>query len=355
MADRHPFSDISWKVTEPEYRADPALSYSTLQRYERNGRFRAIPTLEEKTSSPSLTFGTVVDALMTGGYGEFEELFVIADLPEISESLQAIATLLFERFGKEKNFDELLDDQLAAVGQECNYYAGAKYTAYRSKMIRENCKEYYNVLASATGKTLISQKDYNDALACKEAFLTSLYTEGYFKVFNPNYQEIYYQLKFRNADEETGIMYRCMADLIKVSHEDKVVYPCDVKTSSKPEEDFYKSYLEWGYNLQSRNYWRRIRKAMDEDPYYRDFKLADYTFLVVNRNTLSPLAWKDSKTQSIGDVVYNTKSGRKITIRDPYVIGKEIMFYKTQDTPLKYPTLQIGFNNNITKSIEENL
>lgn len=32
--ERKSLYDISWKVSEPVYRADPALSYSTLARYE---------------------------------------------------------------------------------------------------------------------------------------------------------------------------------------------------------------------------------------------------------------------------------------------------------------------------------
>lgn len=351
MADRHPFSDLSWKVTEPEYRADPALSYSTLSKYENNGKFRAIPSLAESISTPSLVFGSVVDALVTGGYGDFEELFLVADFPEISDTLQEIARVLFDRFGKTKLFDEILDNELAEVGKECNYYAGDKYTAYRSKLIRENCREYYNILSSATGKTLISQKDYNDALACKEAFLSSPYTADYFHE-NGDSIEIFYQLKFKGEDPKTHIVYRCMADMIRVCHEIKTVFPIDVKTSSKPEEDFPKSYLQYLYNLQSRNYWRLIRQAMNNDPFYKDYKLANYTFLVVNRNTLTPLAWEDSKTQASGDVIYKTQGGKQIIIRDPYVIGKELTTYRTG--AFRYP-LGVTYLNSITNYIEENL
>lgn len=351
MAERHPLSDIAWNVTEPEYRADPALSYSTLQRYENNGKFRAIPTLAEKISTPSLIFGSVVDSLVTGGYGEFNDLFLVADLPEISENLQNIARVLYERFGGERLFDDILDDELAQVGKECNFYAGDKYTAYRSKLIRENCREYYNVLSSATNKTLISQKDYNDAIACKEAFLTSPYTMGYFQD-DGNDIELYYQLKFKSKDPETQIDYRCMADMLRVVYSEKTVYPFDIKTSSKPEEDFPKSFLQYLYNLQSRNYWRLIRRAMNEDPYYKDFKLANYQFLVVNRNTLTPLAWYDSKTQVQGNVVYKTDSGKKIVIRDPYVIGQEIISYK-QESPM-YPH-GVWYVNDITDYIEEDM
>lgn len=350
MAERHPFSDISWKVSEPEYRADPALSYSTLQRYEREGGFRSIPTLAEEISSPALTFGNLVDALVTGGYADFDSVYYVADLPELSEALQNIARVLFERFGTEKSFDELLDDQLSEIGKECEYYAGDKYAAYRAKLIRENCREYYNVLSSATGKTLISQKDYDDAVACKDAFLSSPYTQHYFST-NEN-QELYFQLKFKGEDPSNHMPYRCMMDMVKVDFAEKKVYPFDIKTTSKPEEEFYKSYLQFLYNLQSRNYWRLLRQNMDKDPYYREFKLMDYTFLVVNRVTLSPLAWEDSKTQTIGDVVYETANNRKIVIRDPWVIGAELTWYRANSP--QYP-IGVGVKNSITRYIEENM
>ena len=48
-------SDISWLVPEDVYRKDPALSYSTLARFNREG-FNNIDNLFEKIESPSLTF-----------------------------------------------------------------------------------------------------------------------------------------------------------------------------------------------------------------------------------------------------------------------------------------------------------
>ena len=50
--------DISWKVPESVYRADPALNYSLLSAYERNGRFDSFEHLFDKIESSSLTFGS---------------------------------------------------------------------------------------------------------------------------------------------------------------------------------------------------------------------------------------------------------------------------------------------------------
>ena len=61
---------ISWVCSEEEYRADPAYSYSTLAKYNREG-FNKLDSLFDKVESPSLTFGSAVDSIITGGEEEF--------------------------------------------------------------------------------------------------------------------------------------------------------------------------------------------------------------------------------------------------------------------------------------------
>ena len=69
--------DISWQVTEEEYRADKALSYSTLAKFKRSG-FNGLNNLFDKVETPSLTFGSAVDSIITGGEEEFNERFFVA-------------------------------------------------------------------------------------------------------------------------------------------------------------------------------------------------------------------------------------------------------------------------------------
>ena len=85
--------DISWQVSEEEYRADPALSYSTLARYEREG-FNNLDKLFDKIETPSLTFGSAVDALITGGQEEFDSKFAVFDIPSIPDSIVKIVKRL---------------------------------------------------------------------------------------------------------------------------------------------------------------------------------------------------------------------------------------------------------------------
>lgn len=78
-------------------------------------------------------------------------------------------------------------------------------------------------------------------------------------------------------------------------------------------------------DIQSRLYWRTIRYNMDQDPYFKDFKLADYRFIVANKKTLTPLVWLFGNTQTEGDII--TKDN--IILRDPFTIGKELHGYLT--------------------------
>lgn len=334
------FYDISWKVTEPEYRADPALNYSLLAQYERNGRFNSLEHLFDKQSSPSLTFGSIVDCMMTDSKEDFDKRFMICDFPAIGDQLVNIAKQLYINFGQPvdkdsddaafgkryyPHFNDIPDEDLASTGLDCGYYANPKYKNYRVKLIKENCARYYDLLEVSSGKEVISQPDYDDASACVKVLKESPNTKNLFCPDGKDGIERLYQLKFKFSNG--GINYRIMADLIKVDYNKKTVTPYDLKTSSHPEWDFYKSFKEWNYQIQGRLYWRAIRDNMDRDPFFKDFKLEDYKFVVVNRKSLCPMVWDFDKTQVRGPIEFLNSWNTKYTMRDPYVIAAELKYY----------------------------
>ena len=87
--------DISWQVEEDEYRKDSALSYSTLARYERTG-FNGLSSLFDHLETPSLSFGSAVDSIITGGEEEFKERFVVATGKMPEESVMKIVKFLYK-------------------------------------------------------------------------------------------------------------------------------------------------------------------------------------------------------------------------------------------------------------------
>lgn len=323
--ERKNFKDISWQVTEPEYRQDSALSYSVLSRYEREG-FNNLDKLFDRVESPSLQFGQAVDTLITGSEEEFNENFMIAQLDNPpSDTLVTITKKLFDTW-KDGYTDikDISDDAIVDTIQDIpwnNHWLPKT----RAKKIKEDCAAYYKLLYLSEGKTILNTTVYQDVINTVDKLKAADSTRFYFEENNPfdNNVERLYQLKFKATFN--GVDYRCMADELIVIHDKKLVVPIDLKTSYKPEWDFYKSFLEWRYDIQARLYWRIIRENMDKDSYFKDFKLADYRFIVANKKTLTPLVWLFEGTQQVGDIV--TKDNT--VLRDPFVIGEELNNYLT--------------------------
>lgn len=102
-------------------------------------------------------------------------------------------------------------------------------------------------------------------------------------------------------------------------------------------------------DIQARLYWRIIRHVMDRDPYFKDFKLADYNFIVANKKTLVPLVWRFSLTTDISEVI--TFRDGSIVLRDPEVIGKELSDYLQKRPPVPNG-IELTKPNDIVKWIE---
>lgn len=325
--ERKSLRDISWQVTESEYRKDPALSYSTLARYEREG-FGSLEKLYDKVESPSLVFGSVVDTLMTGTPEEFDENFLVAQLDNsISDALVLITKRLFDTWkDKYMSITDIPDDNIINSIQDISWNNHWQPKT-RAKKIKEDCAAYYKLLYLSENKTIISTFVYQDAINVVDKLRSADSTRFYFEPNNAfdNNVERFYQLKFKA--NFLGVDYRCMADLIVVIHDKKVVVPVDLKTSYKPEYDFPKSFLEWRYDIQARLYHAIIRWNMDQDPYFKDFKLLDYRFIVANKKSLLPLVWTFEKTQNKESII--TKDNKEL--RHPFVIGGELYDYLITD------------------------
>lgn len=295
--------DISWKVTEPEYRQDKALSYSTISRFQKTG-FDGLSTIFDKIESPSLVFGSLVDTLLTGTEEEFKELYFVADFPSIPDSQANIVKYLFEH--NHTQYSNLSDIPSTIISDACvlfNFQSNWK-SETRVKVIVEKGDEYYNLLFLSVGKTLIGMQMYNDAVECTRILKEHENSREYFEepfVFDDSIEK-FYQLKFKGEYE--GIPLRIMADLIIVNHETKTITPCDLKTSYKKEWLFYKSFIEYNYYIQAQLYWYIIRQNLDKHPLYKDYKLADYEFIVISNNSRIPLVWEYPDTKAIVDLTY---------------------------------------------------
>ena len=335
-------SSISWQVDEPTYRADEALSYSTLAKFAREG-FNKLDTLFDKVESPSLTFGSAVDALITGGQEEFDKNFMVADFEVPTDSVLKMVLVLFGEFGVTHNtLSSIHNEEIIGRTEALKYQLNWKPET-RAKVIKEQGETYYSLLYSANGRKIIDTATMEQIDAAVRALKHSRATEFFFAPNNQFNTDIVreYQLKFKATLR--GVNYRCMADLLIVDHANKIVYPIDLKTSSHTEWDFYESFRQWRYDIQARLYWRIIRDNMDRDPQFSEYDLADYKFIVVNRNTLTPLVWEFNKTQAVGKLTFGKNN--QIELEDPFTLGEELSNYLLSRPAVPVGIKELGSND----------
>lgn len=337
-------SDIALNITEEEYRADPALSYSTLSRFDREG-FNKLDSLFDKIETPSLLLGSIVDTIITDGEDEFNNRFIVAEYPSIPDSIIQIIKELFNTYKDTcSNINLISNDAIINIAAQYNYQNNWKPET-RAKVIKEKGFEYYNLLFISQDKTLVSQDMYNDALRMVDALRTSEATKWYFADNNPFEPEIerYYQLKFKATLH--NVDYRIMTDLIICDHKNKELILCDLKTSGHEEYSFASSFLTWNYSYQARLYARVIAENIKKDPYFKDFKLSNYRFIVVNKTTLNPLVWEFPYTFTTGDIRLETKNGYIKILKDPEYIGKELSYYLSTGQKVPIGINEVGTNN----------
>lgn len=333
--------DISWQVDEETYRADEALSYSTIARFAREG-FNKLDSLFDRVETPSLTFGSAVDALITGGQEEFDERFMVADFPPVTDSVLKMVKAAFEKWnGQYRTLNDVPTQNLIELSEELNYQLNWKPET-RAKVIREQGNEYYSLMYAAGDKKIVDTTTKEEIDNAVTALKDSAATRFFFanNVFDQRFTWEY-QLKFKAKLE--GVDYRCMADLLLVDHEKKIVYPIDLKTSSHTEWDFFESFVQWRYDIQARLYWRIIRFNMDLDPVYKDYTLADYRFIVVNKKTLTPLVWIFEDTQKSGTLTYG--KNKQIELEDPFTLGNSLANYLSSRPAVPTGIKEAGDNN----------
>ena len=344
--------DISWQVDENTYREDKALSYSTLSRFSKEG-FHKIDTLFDQVTSPSLQFGSVVDELITGSQDSFNEKFLVANV-SIDDETNNYIKIIYDTFKDQyQHFLQIPIVQVSQLIKQNGFWPADKWSdnaRYNGLLKKGDVNQYYEFLRESDGKTVITSDQYQDALKCVQALKTSEATRFYFADNIPNHPiQRYYQLKFKFTDN--GVDYRSMIDECLVDYANKVIYPIDLKTSSSPEDEFYKSFIKWNYQLQGRLYARNLKNNLLRDDFFKDFKVEDYTFIVINKNTLIPLTWRFKDTFTDGTLYYG--KNKQIVCKDPFDIGDELNYYLTHPEVKVPKGINLDKTNDIVSYLNE--
>lgn len=319
--------DLAWNVSEEVYRADPAISYSTLSFFERKG-FRYLPDLDKKVDASYFRHGSLVDCLLTDPES-FEERFYVSDVSRPSDTIaKMVEDILDTTKLKYSSLEEVPNEILLKALNDQRYYlnwADKKRVEY----LIEKGGPFYELTIKSQGKSIIDNNDLSLAKDSVSTLKTNDYTAKYF-VKNP-YKKIdhLYQLKFKIPYKNGAV--RCMYDLILVDHENKVIIPIDLKTTGKDEEEFEGSFIDFKYILQAQLYTYILKNIIDLDEYFKDFRVEFYRFIVINKFNKTPLVWIFEDNHHDGDFMYQGE-----TIRGWKSIYEDLVFH-LDNKEFKYP------------------
>lgn len=339
--------DLSLQISEEQYRENPALSYSLIATYEKGG-FASIPHLYDKKESDALTFGLMVDTIITEGIERFQEKFAVADFKIPSDSIKFVIDWLLE-VREEEFFEDIPNDVILTTCDLAEYQMRYKADTRLAK-IKSEGEAYYNTVRQIGNRTVVSDEVYQEVLAVVGALKGHVQTSKYLQHTEENSDvEFLYQQKFStNLD---GLDVRCMFDLLVVNHTKKIIVPIDLKTSSMLEYDFPKKYLENRYDLQSRLYCKILKNIIKDDDYFKDFTITNFRFMVINKNNRLPLMFTDDYSFVEGDIEIKFKSGSKKILRNPVTIGKELRDYLNKESVVPEGIDIYGLNS-IRKRLE---
>lgn len=308
--------EASLNITEAQYRELPALSYSSLATFDREG-YSCLDTLFDSISTPSLVFGSMVDCLMTEGDDTFAERYTVMDINLPAEAIVNIVDQLCESHA-EKQFALVSDEDILLAANAYEWCRSWK-PATRISKIRETGSNYYNLKKKNEGKLIVVQQDVDDAKKCAETLKADPITSWYFAKDTFDNIERLYQLKFQITDAITKIPVKGMLDLVIIDHDKKVIYPCDLKTT-KNIYTFEESFYKWRYYMQAAVYKELLKQTIAEKcPELQDYVMASYRFIAISRNSFKPVVFQwptYTYIETMADPYGRPLSNWRATLRD---------------------------------------
>lgn len=270
-------------IPEWEYVNLDAMSYSRVSKFMKGGIEAVLTPVEV---SKSISFGSLVDILITQPE-KFKDLYHVSEENIIfsSKELEIVTKCyeLSEHVTDYKQLDSLVISSLYDLLPK-NYKIST-----RERWIGELLQTKYNYYVTTIGKTIISKDAFEEAKQCATLLKNKLES-----LVDPAHKiETFYQAKFlQNLD---GIDYKCMFDVLIVDHTDKIIYPIDIKTSYKNEEDFLSPYAYFNYYVQAEMYTDILTKIIGNDSELSDYWVHNFQFLVINRVSKKPIFWTHNK------------------------------------------------------------
>ena len=328
--------DYSLNLSEQEYHEYPAWSYSMIAKYARNG-FSAIATIHDKTKpTPEMEFGSLFDSILTKGKKTLDD-YAVVDF-NVPEAERKVLDALLAKFSIP--FLEISMNDFLGTADSVSYQMKWKPDTRYQKVAAYS--GYYDTLRS--GKKIVSQKDWDDAVEMARIFRTDPYLKTLFGTKNTEEVEYIYQPQFV-VEYETKlhgrVKVKCMFDLLVVDHGALTIQPVDLKTSSMPAYDFPEHFVKMRYDIQGDEYSDVLRIVLDSIPEYQDYTILPYLFTDVSRTDMVPVTYTYDQTAGLSF----TKGDRTYTYKRWDDLLDEIITYEETESKVPNYITTVGPND----------
>lgn len=294
-------SDYNINLSEQDYRDLELPSYSLLAAISKQG-VEAVNGVS--ASFFQLKFGSLVDDMcfepskLVNYYHSKTQNPPTGNPKKIAD---AVLDSITASVGAQQASSGLLKVRAKKITDEISDYrteilANAKalglYKAYTEDKIMEvmvdKASQYFADELHSRGKIYIKPEMWAKAEVAADTLKTHDFTRIYFD--GADGIEIFYQFKF--IREINGVKVKGMLDCLLVDHQEKVIYPVDLKTGESPATMFNEVILLHKYYLQAGLYRQAIQSIVDEDPDLDGYTVANFEFVYLSKTNLyKPLIW----------------------------------------------------------------
>lgn len=305
------------KMTEPEYRALPYLSYSMLAGVAKDP---ASILNKEFKQTKSLLYGSVVDCLLFDGEEEFRKKYAIMDYDGPTDIVKEVVDQVYEKYLETKDsflFNEKaklkdLYDSVLQTARELDYGGkNWKDDTIVSKIVNEGGSDYFDFLKLNIGKTMIDAWMYERAINSVYVLQNHEFSKEYLTKTGDHIEIIYQYPIIWSYD---GEKCKSLLDILYIDHKKKIMIPVDLKTTYDDVLEFPKNYVKWKYYIQAAFYSKAVSYLKLEYSHLFDYTVLLFRFMVISSmDTKRPLIWLTNEKDLVaGELGGTLPSGEKV-------------------------------------------
>lgn len=300
-------NDHNINIPEEDYRELDVPSYSLLSSISKHG----IDVLQGvKGNFFQLKFGSLVDDICFQpsklvNYYQAKGVKSITGNPKviIDSILKDIDSVPVGQEAAVNSFIPLRSPKTKTVSENISDYKNEIIQAARANDVYKNYNDdkvfdtilgkkenhhYFSDKIKSRGKVHVKPEMWEMAVEAANTLKTHDFTRIYFDD-TPGI-ELIYQYKF--VQKINGYEVKGMLDCLVTDHDNKVIYPVDLKTGEDSAENFDEVMLLHKYYLQASLYRSAIKAIVDKDPDLAGYTVSNFEFVYLSKmNIYKPLIW----------------------------------------------------------------